>query len=203
MIFTNTQKGIRIELLSPTELKLDLVPKNDHQLIGIGRIITAYIRRAPLDGGERVHFELVRNADHILCTGNLTGVIVALRELEYITDELKNSISRELEQMLSTASVAPAASVSEPRILPPSPHVDSTASLFSQPHIPYAETQAQRAQRCLTQFSELVSSLSPEERNQFGSPLLRILQLPGVTNIVNRLPGQQQEACSPPLRGRS
>ncbi|MEA2076879.1 MAG: hypothetical protein U9O95_02560 [Candidatus Marinimicrobia bacterium] len=98
MIFTNTSRNISVELLGISSCKLTVIDEDLKQLDGINRLLNAYVREAPLDGGIPVQFEHGLNLEekYITFTGNLIDVVYALRELDRLDDSLRDDITEQI-----------------------------------------------------------------------------------------------------------
>ena len=98
MIFTNSQHNLQIELTDMSVCKLSVINNDLKQLNGINRILNAYVREAPLEGGKPVQFthELKMEEGYILIKGNLIEAIQALSEIDRLNDQLKGDIIEEI-----------------------------------------------------------------------------------------------------------
>lgn len=98
MIFTDSQHNLRIELTDMSVCKLSVINNDLKQLNGISRILNAYIREAPLEGGKPVQFthEPKIEEGYLLIKGNLIEAIQALSEIDRLNDQLKGDIIEEI-----------------------------------------------------------------------------------------------------------
>jgi hypothetical protein len=94
MIFTDTSRNSRVELLNISSCKFTVIDGNLQQLEGVNRLLKAYVREAPLDGGAPVQFEYNLNLgeQHIIITGNIIDAINALHALDRLSDSLRDDI---------------------------------------------------------------------------------------------------------------
>src|SRR5208337_4276987 len=94
MIFTDTNRNIKIELLNTTSCKITIIDEDLKQIELIRRLLNAYTREAPLDGGIPAQFrhEVNIQGKHILIDGNMINAISALCDLDLIEDHLRDDI---------------------------------------------------------------------------------------------------------------
>jgi len=96
--FTDVSHNIRIELLGIASCKLTIIDNNLKQLDGVNRLLNAYVREAPLDGGSPAQFEhnLCLEEKHLTITGNMIDAINALHALNRLSDSLRNDIVEQI-----------------------------------------------------------------------------------------------------------
>lgn len=138
MIFTDTDRNIKIEIVNISFCKLMMIDNDVRQLEGNKRLLNAYVREAPLDGGTPVEFEykLCLDERYIALTGNLINAIKALHELDRLSDNLRDDIIEHIilsttQQGLEALSTLARQQVFSHKLkenLPPSPHSSAPSS---------------------------------------------------------------------------
>ncbi len=142
MIFFDTTHNLRIELIGYANCKLEMIESDPKTLEGINRIFVSCLRRAPLEGGDRLNFshELSSDKSCILIQGDLIDAVVTLENIDHITSALKDDL---LEQIILDAVQRALKSISPERqpafadklraILPPPPSSSDshTSTLFT------------------------------------------------------------------------
>ena len=98
MIFTDTSRNSKIELINISSCRLTVIDDDLPQLEGVNRLLKAYVREAPLDGGTPVQFEHNLNLDekYIAITGNIIEAINALHALDRLSDSLRDDIIEQI-----------------------------------------------------------------------------------------------------------
>ncbi len=138
MIFTDTDRNIKIEIVSISFCKLMMINDDVRQLEGNRRLLNAYTREAPLDGGTPVQFEYELHLDekHIALTGNLIDAIKALHALDRLSDGLRDDMIEHIllsamQEGLNSMSTLARQQVFSHKLkenLPSSPHSSATSS---------------------------------------------------------------------------
>lgn len=106
MIFTDSQRNIKVDVTDISFCKVSMINDDLKQLNGLNRLLIAYVRQAPLDGGTSVHFEheLMLEEKNIFIKGNLIEAARALNAIDRISDQIQTDIIEEvLKNVISQA----------------------------------------------------------------------------------------------------
>lgn len=137
MIFTDSEKNIRIELIDRTNCKLTMISEDTKKLEGINRFLAWRVRNAPLDGGDQLNFSHKLPSDNscILIHGDLIDAVQTLEGIECISEQLKINIIKQIG-LTMTAQILKIMSAENQQDfahqlrekLPPSPHISAPSS---------------------------------------------------------------------------
>ena len=138
MIFTDSTHKVQIELIDRNNCKLTMISDDAKQLEGINRLLAWCIRKAPLDGGDRLNFthELTSDKNCILIQGDLLDAVNTLESIDRFTKELRDDFIEQImliamQNALNSMSTLARQQVFSHKLkenLPSSPHSSATSS---------------------------------------------------------------------------
>ncbi len=107
MKFTDPQRGTQIELTGTSACKLYITNGLTH-LDGANKFLNAYVRSAPLDGGNPVNFthELKMSEGYVLMQGDMIEIIQSICALDFISEQVQDQIIEAITSALITKARA-------------------------------------------------------------------------------------------------